>query len=58
MKKIYFNHLRFKHWSQRLLYSCIFYVLLFGFFEIIVFTNLEINKKVSALGYILTAIYY
>ncbi|MBX9888513.1 MAG: hypothetical protein K2Y30_11330 [Flavobacteriaceae bacterium] len=57
MKKIHFNHLRFKHWSTFVLLLA-FLCIVFGFFEIVAFTNPEINKKVSALGYILTAIYY
>lgn len=57
MKKIHFNHLRFKHWSTFVILLA-FLCIVFGFFEIITFTNPEINKKVSALGYILTAIYF
>ncbi|MBC5840536.1 hypothetical protein H8R23_03885 [Flavobacterium sp. F-380] len=57
MKKIHFNHLRFKHWSTFVILLA-FLCIVFGFFEIVAFTNPEINKKVSALGYILTAIYY
>ena len=57
MKKIHFNHLRFKHWSTFVLLLA-FLCIVFGFFEIITFNSPEINKKVSALGYILTTIYF
>ena len=57
MKNIHFNHLRFKHWSTFVILLA-FLSIVFGFFEIIAFTNPEINKKVSALGYILITIYF
>ncbi|MBU0942786.1 MAG: hypothetical protein KKD36_15295 [Bacteroidetes bacterium] len=57
MKNIHFNHLRFKHWSTFVILLA-FLCIVFGFFEIIAFNSPEINKKVSALGYILTTIYF
>jgi hypothetical protein len=57
MKNIHFNHLRFKHWSTFVILLA-FLCIVFGFFEIIDFNSPEINKKVSALGYILTTIYF
>lgn len=57
IKKIHFNYLRFKHWSTFVILIA-FLCIMFGFFEIIAFNDPEINKKISALGYILTTIYF
>jgi hypothetical protein len=57
MKKIHFNHLRFKNWST-LIIALAFICVIAGFFELFPFHNEKNHSKVSALGYLLTAIYY
>jgi hypothetical protein len=57
MKKIHFNHLRFKNWCT-LIIALAFICVIAGFFELFPFHNEKNHSKVSALGSLLTAIYY
>ena len=57
MKNIHFNPLRFKSWST-IIIAVAFICIVVGFFELIPFDNPKNHSKFSALGYLLTSIFY
>ncbi|MFI2744606.1 hypothetical protein ACG2LH_17865 [Zhouia sp. PK063] len=56
MKRIYFDNLKNWIWITILILSLLF--ILAGTFEFFQFDNPKVNKKISAIGFFLQAIYY
>ena len=57
MKRIKFDNLK-TNWLFISLILISIFCIIFGFFEIIEFENPKINKRISAIGYLLQAIFF